>query len=549
MTKRKILAISSIAAALVAAGCSSSSTTKTATTVGAATTAAAPATTAAGAATTAAGAATTAAPATAAAKPAAVKRADMLTLGTIAKITDYSSASGEYGNRVDSYQAVYDSLLYAKPDGTVVPNLATEWKFSPDNLTITLKLRTDVTFTDGTKFDAAAAAANLNRYKAGKAPSASNLTLMDKATAIDPATLEIKMKESDPAILAYLARDSALMESPAYFGNAKEKTVPVGTGPYILDEAKTVPDSTYVYHANPKYWAPERIKYENLTIKIIEDPAAALNAIKAGEVNAMNLINNDALKEVTGAGFTLVPRELDWAGLTLVDKDGAMGSPLKNLKVRQAINMAFDRKGLLASFGAGHGTETTQVFRKASPGFDPALDSIYPYDVAKAKALLAEAGFAAGFELKIPKVAILGEAVWVLIADQMKAVGINVTFTDVPPQNYFPDILTPKYPAFLMFLEQSSNDWQAINFQLAKTAIWNPSHYGDATSDGLVAKIKDTTGAEQAALVKQLGKYVTEQAWFAPWYRIEANFAIDKKNKVEQQAGNAVPYLFSFSPA
>jgi peptide/nickel transport system substrate-binding protein len=526
MMKRKILAISTLAATLLAAGCSSSAKT-VATTV-------APAT-------TAAGAATTAAPAT--------KRADLLTIATIAKITDYSSAAGEYGNRVDSYQAVYDSLLYAKPDGTVVPNLATEWKFSPDNLTLTLKLRTDVTFTDGTKFDAAAAAANLNRYKAGKAPSASNLTLMDTATAVDPATLEIKMKDSDPAILAYLARDSALMESPAYFGNAKEKTVPVGTGPYILDEAKTVPDATYVFHANPKYWAPERIKYENLTIKVIEDPAAALNAIKAGEVNAINLINNDALKEVTGAGFTLVPRELDWAGLTLVDKDGALGSPLKDLKVRQAINMAFDRKGLLASFGAGHGTETTQVFRKASPGFDPALDSLYPYDVAKAKALLAEAGFASGFELKMPKVAILGEAVWVLIADQLKAVGITATFTDVPPQNYFPDILTPKYPAFLMFLEQSSNDWQAINFQLAKTAIWNPSHYGDATSDGLVGKIKNATGAEQAALVKELGKYVTEQAWFAPWYRIEANFAIDKKNKVEQQAGNAVPYLFSFSPA
>ena len=286
MTKRKILAISTIATTLLAAGCGGSSKP--------AATTAAP--------TTAAGAT-----ATSAAAPAAAKRADMLTLGTIAKIVDYSSAAGEYGNRVNSYQAVYDSLLYAKPDGTVVPNLATEWKYSPDNLTLTLKLRTDVTFHDGTKFDAAAAAANLNRYKTGKAPSASNLTLMDKATAIDPATLEIKMTDSDPAMLAYLARDSALMQSPATFGGAKEKTVPVGTGPYILDEAKTVPDTTYVYKANPKYWAPERIKYENLTIKVIEDPAAALNAIKAGEVNAMNLINNDALKEVTGAGFTLVP--------------------------------------------------------------------------------------------------------------------------------------------------------------------------------------------------------------------------------------------------
>jgi peptide/nickel transport system substrate-binding protein len=99
-----------------------------------------------------------------------------------------------------------------------------------------------------------------------------------------------------------------------------------------------------------------------------------------------------------------------------------------------------------------------------------------------------------------------------------------------------------------MILEQAPNDWQFVNFLLSENAVWNPSHYTDETSAALIATIQTTEGEEQAAAVAELGRYVHEQAWFAPWYRVEANYATDSNVDVEIQIGNAVPYLFNFSP-
>jgi peptide/nickel transport system substrate-binding protein len=78
--------------------------------------------------------------------------------------------------------------------------------------------------------------------------------------------------------------------------------------------------------------------------------------------------------------------------------------------------------------------------------------------------------------------------------------------------------------------------------------VWNPSHYTDETSAALIETIQTTEGDEQAEAVAELGRYVHEQAWFAPWYRVEANYATDSNVDVVIQTGNAVPYLFNFSP-
>lgn len=476
------------------------------------------------------------------------ERGETLTVASLARLTGgFSASASEVGNRALFYQAVYDGLLRMEPDGTLVPWLATEWSYNDDRTVLTLTLRDDVKFTDGTPFNADAAAQNLLRFKDGTSPDASNLSRMTGATAIDATTLQITLSEPDPALLGYLARTAGNVQSPATFGAADEASNPVGTGPYTLNQGETVADSVYTFDANPDYWAPELIKFNRLVIKVIEDPTATLNAIRAGEVNAANIISNDSIPEVEAAGWTLYHQELDWVGLTLVDRDGSMGSPLGDVKVRQAINHALDRASILEGIEAGLGTVTTQVFRKDSSGFDPALDELYPYDPEKAKELLAEAGFADGFSVDMPTVSVLGEATFAVIRDQLGAVGIDVNYVD-ESSDYFSAILAPKYPLYYMILEQAPNDWQAVNFLLSKDAVWNPSHYSDATTDELVSTIQSTEGDAQAAAVKELGTYVTEQAWFAPLYRKQATFATDSSIDVQLQAGNGIPYLFNFSP-
>ena len=128
---------------------------------------------------------------------------------------------------------------------------------------------------------------------------------MTDAVAVDDTTLEITLSAPDPALLNYLARNAGLMQSPATFDTPDEATNPVGTGPYILNQGDTVADSVYTYNANPDYWAPEFVKFDNFVIRVIQDPTATLNAIRAGEVNAANIINLDAIPEVEGAGWDL----------------------------------------------------------------------------------------------------------------------------------------------------------------------------------------------------------------------------------------------------
>jgi peptide/nickel transport system substrate-binding protein len=108
-------------------------------------------------------------------------------------------------------------------------------------------------------------------------------------------------------------------------------------------------------------------------------------------------------------------------------------------------------------------------------------------------------------------------------------------------------MLAPKYPATYMILQQDP-DWALINFQISKDATFNPFHYDDPKVDALIATVHNGSKSESDTAVKALNKYVVEQAWFAPWYRMQSSFVSDAKTKVTVQTGNAYPYLWNIVP-
>ncbi|MGO4586859.1 ABC transporter substrate-binding protein [Arthrobacter sp. 2RAF6] len=469
-----------------------------------------------------------------------------LTLGALLAPKTFAANQSEFANLSPFYQAVYDTLIRMKPDGSLVPMLAKDWKYNADKTVLTLTLRDDVKFTDGTPFNADAAKQNLERFKAGTSPDAQFLAALKTAKAVDATTLELTLSAPDPAFLNYLSKDASFMQSPASFGNADIATKPVGSGPYVLDTAATVTGTSYSYHRNPNYWDKGLVHYDNLVLNVYGDQTSLLNAIKSGQLNAANTADNNTLTEIQAAGYKVNPLQLNWAGLILFDRAGTTNPALKDVRVRQALNYAFDTKAMLQSIGQGYGELTTQVFPPSSAAYDKSLDSRYAYNPAKAKELLAQAGYASGLTLKLPSSALMGNTLPALITQQLKDVGITAEFTDTG-NNFIADLLAPKYGVSYMILEQQS-DWQLINMKISPTAPWNPYKYEDPKVDELINKIHVGSTDEQTAAAKELNKYIVEQAWFAPWYRPQSSFVTDAKTKVEVQTGNAYPFIWSFSP-
>lgn len=471
-----------------------------------------------------------------------------LTLGLITPVSSFSAQGANWANQSPYMQAVYDGLLKADVDGTILPSLATEWKYNDDNTVLDLTLRDDVKFTDGTAFNADAAAQNLIRFRDGTSPNASFLVNLADAKAIDDTHVELTLKAPDPALLTYLTQNAGLQESPAAFTSADVETVPVGSGPYTLNVSETVVGSSYVFDKNPDYWNPDDQHYAKVVMNYYADNTSLLNAIQGGQVNASTTIDNTTLDQITAAGYTVSPIENNWWGLIIGDRDGTLNPAIGNPEVRQAINYAFDRDALLKAFTDGHGTVTEQIFPTSSTSFDAALDKTYSYDPKKAKQLLADAGYPDGFDLVMPSAAAFGASNFALIQQQLADVGIRVTYEELQVNDYITALVSGKYAVALMALQLDPTDWQLSQFQIDKSSTFNGFHNDDPTVQGYIATLQTGTKDEAEAAGKALNKYIVEQGWFAPWFRPELNFASDANTELTVQVGNSYPYLWNIKP-
>jgi peptide/nickel transport system substrate-binding protein len=477
------------------------------------------------------------------------KAGGTLTLGLLTPATTFEAPDMNWANESPYGQAVYDTLLQASPSGAIEPHLATAWSYNAAKTVLTLTLRAGVKFTDGAAFDASTAAVNLEAFQKGTSANAADLVNMTSATAASPTKLVITLKQPDPAFLVYLTQNAGLQEDPKAFSNSTAKTDPVGSGPYEMDTSATIPGSTYVFTANPGYWDKAEQHYAKIVMTVFNSSASLLDAIEGGQVNAANTFDNTTLAQIQSAGFTVWPLQLNWVGLMLLDRDGTMSTALANVKVRQAINYAFDRPALLKDLGNGYGSVTTQIFPTYSPGYESSLDSYYPYDPAKAKQLLAQAGYPNGFTIDMPEAAALGASTYALIAQQLSAIGIKVNYTSETGNNIFTSILAPKFPATYFILQEDPTAWQESQFVISQSATWNPFHDANSTVAGYIKTIQTGSTATADAATRELNQYLVQNAWFAPFFRQQSSFVSDKNTKVTVQAGNALPYLWNIQPS
>lgn len=470
---------------------------------------------------------------------------------TVATTPQSMEAShGMSANWVLYYQTVYDPLIKVSADGTeFYPHLATDWSYNDDLTVLTMNLRDDVTFSDGEPFNAEAAAANLLRFRDGDAPDKTYLADVVDVVATDDYTIDIELSAPNPALLWYLSRNAGFMQSPATFGAADAATNPIGTGPYVLDTDRTVPDDTYYYTAREGYWRPDHQLWDEVVLRVIQDGTALVNAIRAEEIMGGNLINRDAAAELEASGFETHVQTLNWVGLSLIDREGELGSPLDNLLVRQAISHAIDREAILDGFGTGAGEVTQQAFHPANKMYDPAFEGRYDYDVELAKQLMDESGVGPFTVQTGAAISFMGESIYAILQDSLAEIGITLDVVDDSGPDFIPKLLAPTYPMYFMFLAQNPTDWVMVGQLVASNAVWNPAGVTDATVDELLPQMQSTPpGPEYDELAHQLGDHISEQAWTVPFYRQDNIFVSGDELDVTMQAGNAVPYLWNFVP-
>lgn len=471
-----------------------------------------------------------------------------LTIGTHvdAPTWDPSLASPIHG--LQYLQPIYDSLLRRAPDGELIPMLASEWETSEDRLTITFKLREDVTFGDGAELDAEAVRLNLERMQKGTGGAASRMDAVDSIETPDQSTVVLNLSTPNPALLDFLAGNvGGFIASPVAIEEEQLESAPIGSGPYELDAERTTRGSQYVFTKREQYWDPDLQHFDEVEIRVLETGTPILNGLLSGQVDAAQLTPKTAAP-AKEEGFEELSYPVDFFGLFLMDREGELAAPLADKRVRQAINFAIDKESFLAQVAMGYGELTSSSFGPDSSAYLPELDDYYSYDPDKSKQLLADAGYENGFEITVPTSANDDPAVTATLQENLSAVGIEVQWETVTPADYLPELRNGTYP-MATFSQAQNKTWRAIQTLILPAANFNPMRIEDSEVARLTDIIQqaEVDSDEEISAAQELNRYIVEEAWYAPFYRVLTTYFSNDTVVVEGQAMQAIPSLYSYS--
>jgi peptide/nickel transport system substrate-binding protein len=324
---------------------------------------------------------------------------------------------------------IFDTLTTRDADNKLVGGIATSWK-AVDAKTWRFTIRPGVKFHNGEPCDANAVAYSINRLvdPATKSPIV-ELVYVKSAKAVDDHTVDFEMSASDPIIPEKVSLFGGVVVPPKYIaqqGDAGFAAHPVGTGPFKFSSRQQ--DNQIVMVANPDYWGT-KATIKTLTIKIMPTPATAVAALQSGEIDIITGISPDAIAQLgTGSGTTThkVPGVREYyVAMNTLD-----GGPLANKNVRLAMNYAVDVPTLISTVLGGAAQRTPSLLPQQVFGYDGSIPA-FPHDPAKAKTLLAQAGFPNGFSTQL-SASTVDQDVTQAVAGQLAAVGIkcNVNIVD-----------------------------------------------------------------------------------------------------------------------
>lgn len=282
---------------------------------------------------------------------------------------------------------VFETLTKINSDGTVSPLLAEKWEVSPDLKTYTFTLRKGVKFQNGEPFNANAVKFSFERAGGEKSTNKDKRTfaMMDRVAVIDDYTVVILNKQLDPDFLFLMGQATAIIVEPKSADS--NATKPVGTGPYQL--SAWAKGSSVTLSKWDGYRSAAAIKMKKVTFRFISDPAAQVAALLAGDVDAFPRVTPRSVPQFkTNPKFQVVVSGSRAKTILAINNKK---KPLDDVRVRRAICAAIDRKAVIDGAGDGYGAPIGSHYVPGAFGYVDTT-GINPFNVDKAKALLAEAG-------------------------------------------------------------------------------------------------------------------------------------------------------------
>ncbi len=288
---------------------------------------------------------------------------------------------------------IYETLTKINSDGSVSPLLAESWEVSPDLKTYTFKLRKGIKFQNGEPFNADAVKFSFDRAGGDKSTNKDKRTFAGLTTkVVDDSTVVVINSEIDPDLLFVLGQATSIITEPK--SSPTNATKPVGTGPYKLDAWAR--GSSITLGASPTFRQPASVKIKRAVFRFIPDPAAQVAAMLAGDVDAFPRITPRSVAQFkSNPRFQVV---ISGSRAKTILALNNTRKPLNDVRVRRAIAAAIDRKAVIQGAADGLGAPIGSYYVPGAFGY---IDTtgVNPYDVEKAKKLLAEAGVKTPLEL------------------------------------------------------------------------------------------------------------------------------------------------------
>lgn len=313
---------------------------------------------------------------------------------------------------------VHDTLIAFNEAGEMVPSVATAWTLTSPT-TVSLTLRTDAKFHDGSAVTAEDIKASIDRLGEGKLAQSMVATPGISANVKSPTEIEVVSPVAFGVVLNMLAfvkiLPKANIDSPDNF-----KTGALGSGPYKF-VSYTGNDVTL--EANPDYWggAP---KIQTVIFRYIEDAQARINALLSGQVDILTRVSSEDLARVEGNADFVINNQSPPAQIVAIYQHNG---PLGDLKLRQAVAHAIDREGIAKSIMRGTNPVGFSSLPTNSP-FYTRLEPKFEYDLEKAKALLAESAYPDGTTLRMSTSTLVPNQIEIdqVIAASLQQIGITV---------------------------------------------------------------------------------------------------------------------------